>query len=237
MLVVRPDSNGIYPIKFTLWRSGNYSVHITNNNIDVQGSPFTISVLPADIDASASIASGPGLLGGIAGTPTNFQLQVKDTKKKEVQYVMTTSSVPGYVSEVQQIKFSNVGTGTITFRGRTTSPIIVGTSNRKQLYDYLNQLNTVGSFTMTDAVGAVVDTNSLTTISNSDVFKLTFSSLVGPLPLLTATGPIEISSVVKGEAPFRASVSVVRCSGPPGTVYLAIGSKISPSPLSTSSFK
>jgi len=150
---------------------------------------------------------------------------------------MTTSSVPGYVSEIQKISFKNLGSGTITFRGRTTSPITVGSSTRKNLFDYLTFLSTLETFTMTDAAGTVVDTNSLTTIVNGDVFKITFTSLVGPLPLLTATGPIDISSVVKGEAPFRAPVSVVRCSGSPGTVYLAVGSIISPTPLTTSTSK
>jgi len=53
--------------------------------VDIAGSPLTIQVANAPLDASASYAvSGAGLLGGVAGVQEAVVVQAQDTHAREV---------------------------------------------------------------------------------------------------------------------------------------------------------
>eukprot|EP01039_Chlorochromonas_danica_P015842 gene15842-18676_t len=67
MTLYRPASQGVYPASFTLWHIGAYTVRISSEGRDIQGSPATIFVSNAPVDPTASIATGNGLVGGVAG--------------------------------------------------------------------------------------------------------------------------------------------------------------------------
>lgn len=120
-----PAARGVYPMSFTLWRTGAYLVHIQryhtllptalrhdtwththththlthlacpslpprshSNGVDIAGSPLTIQVANAPLDASASYAvSGAGLLGGVAGVQEAIVVQAQDTHAREVHTV------------------------------------------------------------------------------------------------------------------------------------------------------
>jgi len=103
MSLNRPAQQGWYPVSFTLWTTGTYQVRITSNGIDIQGSPTTIFVSNAPVDPTASFTTGQGLIGGIAGNQIALQIQAKDTRQAEVQYIISNAYVTPYTPEIQTI--------------------------------------------------------------------------------------------------------------------------------------
>jgi len=119
-----PAARGVYPMSFTLWRTGAYLVHIQrytplcphhtlcdtwtrtrltpllcfvldSNGVDIAGSPLTIQVANAPLDASASYAvSGAGLLGGVAGVQEAIVVQAQDTHAREVPHTTKQQLLP-----------------------------------------------------------------------------------------------------------------------------------------------
>jgi len=60
--------------------------------VDIAGSPLTIQVAHAPLDASASYAvSGAGLLGGVAGVQEAIVVQAQDTHAREVPHTTHNS--------------------------------------------------------------------------------------------------------------------------------------------------
>lgn len=80
-------SRGIYPLSFTPWITGYYTVNLRSGGIDIQGSPLTLLVVPAPVDPTASISYGPGLSSAVAGTPSTFFVQARDTRQTAVQFI------------------------------------------------------------------------------------------------------------------------------------------------------
>jgi hypothetical protein len=93
LTIARPASQGVYPVSFTLWHTGTYMTRVTNNGIDITGSPTTTTVSNAPVDPTSSLATGTGLVGGVAGEKIAIQIQAMDTRKPEVQTVMISGAL------------------------------------------------------------------------------------------------------------------------------------------------
>ncbi len=70
--------NGHYSCCFSTSRSGVYFVSVLCNAVDIEGSPFRISVQPGPTSAQGSTCTGPGLQGGYLGQPCSFEIQARD---------------------------------------------------------------------------------------------------------------------------------------------------------------
>ena len=69
---------GAYPVTYTAWTKGNYSLEITSGgeeNIHIHGSPFFLITHDGDVHPETSTATGSGLTGGVAGDPFLFVVQ------------------------------------------------------------------------------------------------------------------------------------------------------------------
>jgi hypothetical protein len=237
--VVRSAYNGLYPVDFTLWHTGSYLVSITNNGVDISSSPFTLTVINNGVDATASIASGEGLTGGVAGEPISVTIAAKDKRQKTVQYIVSEAELVPYAKAVQVISFKANGPLTIGFRGMdSTSSITVGTSTFNDLVAALNTLTTLdmsgaddtsfisgGGFTCTDTA-ASDDIKPMTfdgtarlcadVIAHDDIVEISFmnTDLNGPLPqfYLSDTGLGTVATTYAGDAPYRAEAQVLTCT-------------------------
>ena len=87
------SARGVYPLSFTLWHTGAYLVRLTNNGVDLAGSPLTITVTNAPLDPATSFAAGAGLVGGVAGAQVAVTVQAMDTHQPDVQYVSSSAVV------------------------------------------------------------------------------------------------------------------------------------------------
>ena len=70
--------NGHYTCCFSTSKSGVYFVSVLCNAVDIEGSPFRISVQPGPTSAQGSTCTGPGLQGGYLGQPCSFEIQARD---------------------------------------------------------------------------------------------------------------------------------------------------------------
>ena len=221
--IVRPASRGIYPLTFTLWQTGTYSVKISNNGQDITGSPTTIFVENAPVDPTSSIAYGQGLLGGIAGEQIEITIQAKDTRQTAIQYITTSAELVDYVDEVQSIAVgvANGNTFELSFRGRTTGSFTVGTSTYADVATELDALGTVGSYSLQTDTGADIEPTD--TVVNGATFRIKFegssladgssdANIVGPLPaIVPSSSSVEVTRIIPGDAPFRKPVQAVQC--------------------------
>ena len=110
-------NRGVYPVTFTLWITGSYTVHITSNGQDILGSPLTTFVSNSDVDPTASIAYGPGLSVGTAGVSSLIYIQARDTRLPQVEYIALRGLYP------------LEGTFFLTFKGERTVPIEYNSSS------------------------------------------------------------------------------------------------------------
>jgi hypothetical protein len=70
--------NGHYNCCFSTSKSGVYFVSVLCNAVDIEGSPFRISVQPGPTSAQGCTCTGPGLQGGYLGQPCSFEIQSRD---------------------------------------------------------------------------------------------------------------------------------------------------------------
>ncbi|CAM6003542.1 unnamed protein product, partial [Sphagnum balticum] len=215
----RPAAFGIYPVSFTLWQTGLYTVRISSNGIDIQGSPTSVLVRNGPVDSTSSVAFGNGLTGGVAGSSLSVFIQVKDTRQTEIQYVTTTAVIVPYVQAVQTVQISGGAQFSLGFRGASTPIITPGITTYLELKEYLVSISTLGnaeSFSLFDELGSTLD-NISSPISSTSIFDISFAGtkpqLFGSLPLLTSTSSsVSVASKVVGDAPFRYEVKVIVCS-------------------------
>ena len=85
------ENMGVYPVSFTLWHTGAYLVRLTSHGVDIAGSPLTIHVDNAGLDAQASWAVGRGLQGGVAGQQLAISVQAMDAHTRDVQTIITSA--------------------------------------------------------------------------------------------------------------------------------------------------
>jgi len=228
--VHRDAFNGTYPIDFTLWHTGSYLVHITNNGVDIATSPFTLTVNNNNVDATASIASGAGLTGGVAGEPISVTVQAKDKRQKTVEYIVSEAEIVSYQAEVQVITLSSLSTAfKIGFRNQqTTSTISLG-DTWDTLRTKLNELDSSGVFPSSSfsgftfgsdlkamTPGGVEITDTSQQINSGDMLEVSFvnTGLIGPLPdmKLSLSSAGSVATTVPGDAPYRAEVQVFECT-------------------------
>jgi hypothetical protein len=207
LTITRPGKKGIYPVSYTLWNTGTYNVRITNNNIDIQGSPCTLFVQNAPVDPTSSIAFGKGLIGGVAGEQLSITIQAKDTRQYSIQYLTTLASVVSYTSQIQSLNIPISNPITLSFRGQSLpSAQNIGTYN--DLKTQLTNLGTLGSFTLLDPATNAPPSSLSSSIAGKTVW-VRFDSLVGSLPLISGASP---SSIIQpGDAPYRSAVQVIQC--------------------------
>ena len=76
--------------------------------------------------------------------------------------------------------------------------LFVGTSTYTDLENALDSLNTMGTYSFTDANDASVTMSDV--ISGGDTLRITFTSLLGDLPMITTNAPAvtAISEFVSG---------------------------------------
>ncbi len=70
--------NGHYNCCFSTSKSGVYFISVLCNAVDIEGSPFRISVQPGPTNAQGTTCTGPGLQGGYLGQPCSFEIQSRD---------------------------------------------------------------------------------------------------------------------------------------------------------------
>ena len=207
--ISRPANMGLYPISFTLWHTGNYITRITSGGVDITGSPTTTTVSNAPVDPTSSLANGVGLVGGIAGEPLTVRIQAKDTRKPEVQTVMTYAYLTNYTQEVQKIDFASQ-TGAVLFSyelTQATSTIVIGQSLFSNLKSSLESIPKISKVTLLDA-----SNNNITlsdTIQTNSVVKVRFDNLYGDLSVLQSNhSSVAITQETNGESALWGSFSL-----------------------------
>ena len=70
--------DGHYTCTYTAIWAGEYNLHLTLNEIDIQGSPWHIRASVADLDPASCYISGSGIYTGVAGVESEFHIQAKD---------------------------------------------------------------------------------------------------------------------------------------------------------------
>jgi uncharacterized protein YpmB len=220
MTISREMTHGIYPISFSLWHTGSYTVRITNKGVDVQGSPLTIVVSNGDLSADASVAYGTGLEGGVAGEPVIVNIQAKDTRQAAVQYLKSTATIINYVQEIQQVVVNTACS--FVFRGQT-SVALATTDTYATLVTLLDNMVVLGTYEILDTSGVAV-----TTTDTVGTFQIKFTSLPGTLPLMSSidasstTAGLTVTRVQTGDAPYRHEVQVITCSALVGYVTFTL---------------
>jgi hypothetical protein len=70
--------DGHYTCTYTAIWAGDYTLHLTLNGIDIQGSPWNIQASVADLDPASCYIHGSGIYSGVAGVESEFHIQAKD---------------------------------------------------------------------------------------------------------------------------------------------------------------
>lgn len=76
--------NGAYSISYTAKRSANYEISIKVRSEHVQGSPFTVLVLPGRPSRENTLALGSTLTEGIKSEKNTFYVKTFDQYKNAV---------------------------------------------------------------------------------------------------------------------------------------------------------
>jgi hypothetical protein len=221
--------SGAYPVNYIPWIKGSYSVAITGSSgVHIKNSPFAMTVAVGAVHPASSTASGPGLSGGVAGTPFKFTVQAKDTRRMEIQTVSTSAVVVDVVEEQQSFTCNGVDGDSfkLTFRGAQTGAI-AGSATGADIKTELDGLATIASNGVTVTIGGNSDTtkacsNSLIIITfkhddlhRGDIEELTVASSGG-----SPTLPSTATEVKKGVTPYRKEIQKISCSSSDGVLTL-----------------
>jgi hypothetical protein len=70
---------GKYRMQFYPQLAGTYEVHVTLAGIDIQGSPYSVVVVPGEVKSSICTTSIPGTpINTVAGITYFFEIQLVD---------------------------------------------------------------------------------------------------------------------------------------------------------------
>ncbi|KAL7538362.1 hypothetical protein ACHAXR_010787, partial [Thalassiosira sp. AJA248-18] len=215
MSVLKQPFAGIYPVRYTLWEKGLYELSVISGTTLVSGSSYTVEVANGTPQASSSSAFGNGLEAGVAGESSSFEVRVKDRRQSEIQSIKTSAIVIDFIDEVQQIQvLSNLGeTFRIEFRGQSSGNIEVGLSTLADIAEALEALHSIGQVN--------VSSNGSSVIQSGDMIDVEFLTEHGSLDLMKSNGPEIITTVIEGEAPFRAERHAFYCDADGGYVILS----------------
>ena len=220
--IFRPHPRGIYPVSFPLWTLGKYDVRISNNGIDIAGSPTSIIVTNAPVDPTASVVFGSGLHGGVAGDQLTVYVQAKDTRQTEVQSISTSAFVTNFVLEIQQITIQPSASDSyfkLNFAGNSID-FTVSSSIYSDITAGLTKLN-IGTFTITDQNGASISSSK--TLSAGDIIQIHFAT-TGNIPELVSSAPsvATVTEIRPGDAPFRKEIQTLVCTASSGSFTLSL---------------
>lgn len=151
-------SGGHYPISYTLWKTGTYEVSVLSPAGSlVSESTYTIEVENGAVHPTSSIAMGQGLISGTARKEFSFSLQTRDQRQTEVQAVKISADIINVINEVQTIEVTanQREIFTLSFRGKHTNDIRVGTSSVTDLKYSLEYLPTITTVSITTS-GALI---------------------------------------------------------------------------------
>jgi len=70
--------DGHYTCTYTAIWAGDYTLHLTLDGIDIQGSPWKIQASVAELDPPSCYIHGSGIYSGVAGVESEFHIQAKD---------------------------------------------------------------------------------------------------------------------------------------------------------------
>ena len=70
--------DGHFTCTYTAIWAGDYALHVTLDGTDIQGSPWTIHAIVAELDPSSCYIHGSGIYSGVAGVESEFHIQAKD---------------------------------------------------------------------------------------------------------------------------------------------------------------
>jgi len=218
--VVKKASKGLYPIAYTLWKTGTYEVSVYSADALVSGSSYTVEVIDGLVDPSTSFVSGQGLFSGIAGETFSFNLQTRDVRQSEVQAIKIDADVINIINEIQVIEVKTLLTNefAIIFRGKVTNSIKVGISTVEDMKVSLESLLTLESVD--------VRSNSSSIIHFGDIIEIEFLSEHGELPLLSSTSNELIYKKRVGETPYRKEQQIIECDANDGNVTISYNSEI-----------
>ena len=212
---------GAYPVTYTAWTKGNYSLEITSGgeeNIHIHGSPFFLITHDGDVHPETSTATGSGLTGGVAGDPFLFVVQAKDTRAYEEQSIVTDAIRIATVHEVQMFECpGGTGNWALSLAGEPTSTL-TSTSSVAAIKAALEALPTVPG-TVTVSFSEVA-TNQFCAANN--VMRVTFDSNlddVQPMLFFDPASPsvtTALTESVKGKAPSRKEVQLFVCDADAG---------------------
>ncbi|GMF12160.1 unnamed protein product [Phytophthora lilii] len=161
-------------------RSGDYSMSVKINSNDLAANPFTVTVLPAQLNAARCVLSGSGLLAGrVAGQAASVALITRDLYANRVysggltglrlQASLSSSSVPTVVTaEV----FYNVD-GTYKF---TYTPRVVAQTNVQTTFEVTTR-DSSGNNVLTGGVASAL-TVVLEHLDNGNVSGNTCTDLL-----------------------------------------------------------
>ncbi|CAM9130727.1 unnamed protein product, partial [Phaeothamnion confervicola] len=211
--VAKRAGGGLYPVEYTVWQAGNYTLSVTGADgaTHVQGSSFEVDCTTTATEAATSAAWGDGLVGGTAGEQRTVLVQARDARRRAVHAVAMAAAVVPVVPEVQTVMFASSGlsAGTsvlFSFLGQTAN-VTMGTTNAAALQTKLEALVTIG------AGNVAVSGGTAAGFASSDVVMVEFTGVYGDVPLLDVS-PYSAAAVVEmaqGDAPFRKEIQAITC--------------------------
>lgn len=215
LTVEHTGRDGIYPVSYTIWRTGSYYLTIENNGNLVSDQTFTISVENGSIKASSTFAFGQGLTRALAGQESSFFIQSRDDWLREVQIIYLSSNLIDRINEVQGIHISSpIDTEfQLTFRGRMTDILRIGASSLSDVRSALEALDSCGNVLVSSLLGE-------TLVVHGDTIFVEFQTDMGILPLLKTSGSDEIKRYTTGYAPYRSETQIIHCNGAHGTARI-----------------
>jgi len=217
-LTVASEANaGDYPASYTLYRTGLYSMSVTSGGMHIMGSPFTVTVDDGVVHPVTSTSTGPGLVGGVAGTAYKFTVQAKDVRAYEEQAIKPNATVVDAVFAEQTVTLTSAAAGqSLTFRGSSGSASVASGDDFTAVKAALEAIYTVGT-------GGVEIVEEVGTVQVGTAFTVRFigAMVSGAVPLLDATASLTVAHSVAGVAAFRKEVQAIQCGGTSGSFTLS----------------
>lgn len=99
---VKDNGDGTYSATYTPTVSGEYTVDVKVNDVDVKENPFKITVNPAAVDPKHCVAEGAGLSKAKCAKEASFKLFLKDRFDNKVPFAEGTTAEASLTAEGQE---------------------------------------------------------------------------------------------------------------------------------------
>jgi len=212
MKVTKVASAGLYPVQYTLWVKGIYTVSVTVDGEHITGSEFTVTCDTGKTTAATSQAYGKGLVGGVAGEQLSVVVQARDVRQAEKQTILITAPVVPVVPEVQTVSIPSGYSGSLilSYGGQNTSQIPLGATGSAAVKTSLQALFSIQP--------GIVDVSG--TVAAGSTFSVTFTSVYGDVSMLKVNHG-SVAEKQKGDAPFRKEVQSFTCTSTHGQLQVS----------------